>query len=101
MKPKPFASLNHFTVPLAILMLLIGGDISPHIHVVSRCGDFWDMRLSLRSPKRRFRPPGPWIGFLIREDVRLAGMGKAQLSTRSPYEIYRATVMCCVSLGRT
>jgi hypothetical protein len=42
MKPKPFASLNHFTVPLAILMLLIGGDISPHIHDVSRCGHFWD-----------------------------------------------------------
>jgi hypothetical protein len=41
MKPKPFASLNHFTVPLAILMLLIGGDISPHIHDVSRCGHFW------------------------------------------------------------
>jgi len=37
MKPKPFASLNHFTVPLAILMLLIRGDISPHIIDGSRC----------------------------------------------------------------
>jgi hypothetical protein len=45
MKPKPFASLNHFTVPLAILMLLIGGDISPHIQDVSRCGHFWVTRV--------------------------------------------------------
>src|SRR5262245_34712186 len=30
MKPKPFASLNHFTVPLATLMLLESGPEGPN-----------------------------------------------------------------------
>jgi hypothetical protein len=36
MKPKPFASLNHFTVPLAMMMLLIFGPcISPRVAMVA------------------------------------------------------------------
>src|SRR3954453_2574610 len=48
MKPKPFSALNHFTVPLAMLVFLLIGERPPLRPPQRRCGD-----TSSRLAKRR------------------------------------------------
>src|ERR1700759_2162067 len=63
MKPKPFASLNHFTIPVAISLTLFNRCVvkrdggPPHTHVFNRreCSEQLAFPTGGVTPNRRFR----------------------------------------------
>src|SRR5262245_59490697 len=64
MKPKPFASLNHFTVPAATSLLLVPGGEPPikrRLNETATPGPSDRMPSgSVRAPPNRKRQGGPW-----------------------------------------